>query len=105
MVLRDHKQRVTESDVVPQKGSHPYARKILRDNIQQLSYQRIIPKSDGGPAIADLKRVVQADLATEMLMTFEESPVDEPQANGVVERVVQSVVGQARTVLDALQDA
>ena len=62
-----------------------------------MGYQRAILKSDGEPAITRLKEAIRNEGAETMIL--EESPVGDSQANGIAERAIQAVQGQARTLI------
>ena len=58
-------------------------------------------KIDGEPAIVTLKQRVKQD-RTECLV-MEESPVEDSQSNGAIERTIQQVQGQIRFMKEALE--
>ena len=58
-------------------------------------------KSDNEPSIVALKEAVKSERAERIVL--EASPVYESKSNGVIERAVQQVQGQVRTVKDGLE--
>ena len=72
------------------------------DDLRWLGYERLNFKSDNEPSILELKRAVQDVFKGEIIP--EESPVGESQSNGKVEAGIQSVEGQARTMLKAFEE-
>ena len=101
LVSRDRKTKWINAAVVTQKGNCPYAVKRLSEDIGALGYNRIVLKSDQEPAIKDLKARVKAERGEEIIM--EESPAYEHRSNGEVERAIQTVQGQIRTLKSALE--
>ena len=87
--------------VVPEKGEHWYAIKILVTFVEELGYEKIVLKSDQEPAIMGLKAAVKRELSTRVV--FEESPVGESQALGGINVQIQIIQGQVRTLRDALE--
>ena len=82
----------------------PYPAKQVAYSIKQLGYSKTVFKSDNEPAILDLKRAVCQILRSEhgMQVIEEESPVEDHQANGVVENANGQFGGMARTLNDHL---
>ena len=101
IVMVDRDSGHVSADMLPEKGNFPNAVKRLSHNLQFLGYKRLILKSDQEPAIINLKAALVRE-RPEDIMT-EESPVNEHQANGQVERAVRIVQGQIRTMRGALQ--
>ena len=102
MTFIDHSTWFTSSRVIPSK-THPYASKRLHDDILLLGHRHFIFKSDQEPSILDLKNRVRSSLDENTKVIFESSPVGDHQANGVVERAIQSMSGLIRTLKDALE--
>ncbi len=106
ILVRDHSTRTTYSHAVPCKGtsSSKYPEKQVAHSIKQLGYSKIIFKSDNEPAILELRRAVCKILRHDHGMTVieEESPVEDHQANGVVESANNQFGGMARTLNDHL---
>ena len=87
--------------VVPEKGEHWYAIKVLITFVEELGYESIILKSDQEPAIMGLKAAVKREMSTRVV--FEESPVGESQSLGGINVQIQVIQGQVRTLRDALE--
>ena len=101
LVARDRKSKITRARVVPQKGRHWYAIKVLKGIMMSLGYKRAILKSDQEPAILSLKEAVINELGIEVIE--EESPEYDSRANGEIERTCQSVQNQFRVMKDGLE--
>ena len=101
LVSRDRKSKWINAAVVTQKGNCAYAVKRLSEDIGSLGYNRIILKSDQEPAIKDLKIRVKTERSEDIIM--EESPAYEHRSNGEVERAIQTIQGQVRTIKSALE--
>ena len=101
LVSRDRKSKWINAAVVPQKGNCAYAIKRLSEDVGALGYSRLVLKSDQEPAIKELKARVKMERAEDIIM--EESPAYEHRANGEVERAIQTVQGQVRTLKSALE--
>ena len=101
LVSRDRKSKWINAAVVPQKGNCAYAIKRLSEDIGALGYSRVVLKSDQEPAIKELKARVKMERAEDIIM--EEAPAYEHRANGEVERAIQTVQGQVRTLKSALE--
>ena len=102
LVVHDRASKSHFAHAVPSKGvSHPYAERALCRDLTRLGYKKVILKSDGEPAITALVRAVQANWQGQVVP--ERSPPYESRSNGAVERAVQTVQGQARTLKEALQ--
>jgi hypothetical protein len=101
MVIKDRRTRIIRARIVPQKGNHAYGIKVLSGVIESLGHSRIILKSDQEPAILSLKDAVKSEVRTEVVM--EESPEYESKSNGEIERAIQVVQGQFRTMKDRLE--
>ena len=78
-----------------------YAVKISGGIVDSLGYKRVILKSDQEPAILSLKERVKMESGVEIIM--EESPGYDSKGNGEVERAIQMVQGQFRTMKDGLE--
>jgi len=86
--------------VVPEKGEHCYAIKMLVTCIDELGYNKIILKSDQEAAIMSLKTAVKREMNTRVV--FEESPVGESKSLGSLNVQIQVIQGQVRTLRDAI---
>ena len=68
----------------------------LGEGVEKLGRLRLVLKSDQEPAIKALLQSVKREKHQDI--AFEHSPVAEHQSNGVAERAVKTVQGQARTM-------
>ena len=105
LIVRERATRMTCSMQVPRKGSTGlYASKRVVAFIREVGYEdcAIIMKTDGEAA---LKAVVDevAKMRGHAKTVREEAPKGASQSNGIIERAVQSVVGQLRVMKDALE--
>lgn len=104
--IHDHASKVTFSHAVPCKGTagSPYPAKQVAYSTSRLGHNKLIFRSDKEPALLDVKMDVCRMLRKEcgMTVTGEESPVEDHQANAVVERANGEFGGMARTLNDQL---
>lgn len=104
LVLRERPHRMTMSTIVPMKGASVEwcARRVLAF-IKEIGLEGsdIVLKSDQEPAIVSLMAEIAARRKAKTIQ--EHSPVASSQSNGYVEGAIQSVFGQARVMLDALE--
>ena len=105
LVGRDAKSRVCSAIPVPQKGLDPTewsVRESLRF-LKFLGYTSVVLKTDQESAL----RVVMDKLRThrgDQTQTMSElSPVGDSKSNGLIERTIQTVEGQVRTMRCALE--
>ena len=95
--------------VVKKKGIDGYAVEAIGKEIDNSGFNRVIIKSDQEPAIRALLQAVKNERGDEMNIEKrvelipEKSPVGESRANGEVERYVQTVQGQVRTLKMSLE--
>jgi len=101
MVVKDRKPRIIRARVVPQKDNHGYGIKVLSGVLESLGHSKVILKSDQEPALMSLKDAVKSEVRVDVVM--EESPEYESKSNGEVERAIQMVQGQFRTMKDRLE--
>ena len=101
IVLKDRKTRVIRARLVPRKGVNGYAVKVVSGILESLGHSKIILKSDQEPSILALKDAVRSENRADIVM--EESPEYESRSNGEVERAIQTVQGQIRTMKDRLE--
>ena len=96
LVLKDSRTKVALSRVVPHKGRDQYAIERLQQDIANLGYKKLILKSDNEIAIIALKQAVKRERDQDIIL--EESPEYDSMGNGEVERSIQEVQGQIRTI-------
>ena len=104
LVLRERPHRMTMSTIVPMKGASVEwcVRRVLAF-IKEIGLEGndIVLKPDQEPAIVSLMTEIAARRKAKTIP--EHLPVASSQSNGYVERAIQSVSGQARVMLDALE--
>ena len=101
VVMKDRKTRISRARLVPQKGNHRYSIKIVSGAIESLGDSKVILKSDQEPAVMSLKDAVKSEARVDVVL--EESPEYESKSNGEIERAIQTVQGQIRTMKDRLE--
>ena len=101
LVCRDNKTGWYQASVVPKKGRCPHAVQQVENMLNQLGYKKYILKTDQEPSIMELKEVISRSRGDQVIM--EESPVMDSRSNGFIERAIQSVQGQIRTLKSALE--
>ena len=88
------------------EGACEYAVKPVAREIQNAGYNRVIIKNDQEPALKELLQAVKRERAEWIEFAGigeEESAVGESQSNGLVERAIQDVQAQTRTIKMALE--
>ena len=109
LVVRDHKTRMTFAHPVPGKSTRnePYSNYTVDAVVQDLKMldrKRCILKSDQEPAMEALQeRVQRARSGVDEHTVLENSPVDESQSNGTVEKAIKEVENHVRTMTSALE--
>ena len=103
----DSENKWISAIVVKKKGA--YAVEAIGKEIDNSGFNRVIMKSDQEPVIRALLQAVKNERGDEVNIEKraelipEKSPVGESRANGEVERYVQTVQGQVRTLKMALE--
>ena len=92
LVMHCSESKLTWSKVVLRKGVEPYS--VIS------GHRGVILKSDGESSTTALKDAVKE--TCDVSMGVEVSPMGDSQANGDVERAIQTVQGQVRTMKSAL---
>ena len=104
LVLRERPHRMTMSTVVPMKGaSVEWCVKRVLAFVRELGLEGsdLVLKSNQEPAVVAM---ISEMAGRRKAKTFpEHSPVASSQSNGYIERAIQSVSGQVRVLLDALE--
>ena len=72
--------------------------KHLRTTCSSTGHQKVMLQSDQEPSIIDVKHKAGAHIPTEIV--YEESPVGDSNANGSIERAIQTIQGQIRAIKD-----
>ena len=104
LVGRDRRSRVYNVVPVPQKGDgeNEYAtRRVLRF-LEFLGYEKVVIKSDQEVALGKVLRNAKTHRGEHTQTMLEQSPVADSRSNGFIERAIQTVEGQIRTMKCAL---
>ena len=101
LVMKDRKSKTIRARVVPAKGRQEYAIKRCSLDLKGLGHRKIILKSDGEPAIKALKDAVKGEGGIDIVP--EESPGYDSKGNGEIEKAIQMVQDQFRSMKDALE--
>ena len=83
---------------VPCKGTDAYAEKALAHNVLSTVSQNVILQSDQELSIIDVKHKASTHLPMEIV--YGESPVGDSNANGSIERAIQTIQAQIRAIKD-----
>ena len=104
LVIRERRHKMTWAMLVPRKGTEfPWIAKRAARFIDQLGHNRFTLRCDNEPAIEALAREI-GQARQEWSQTVPgRPPVGDCQTNGVIERAVGLVAGQARTLQAALE--
>ena len=108
MVTKCDADRWVTSDPVPAKGTsiHMHGARCLAEVIVQTGFPKLILKSDGEPAIKELKReavkLAREEVNIEVVM--EESMEYVSETNGPVEQAVRAVEDKVRTLKFAVEE-
>ena len=101
LILHDSELKGTLAIAVNRKGADDAAVKKVVDHLDNLGYKEIVLKGDQEPAMTSLMELIKAAWNGDAVL--EHSPVGQSQANGAVERAIQSWQGQVRTLKDSLE--
>lgn len=107
LVAKDQKSKHVCALPVPKKGvdEEEYATRSLLRCVNCLCYKKMVMKSDQEPAIIRLLEHLRGYKGSDIVQIgIEHSPVHDHQANGLVERAVQTIEAQTRTMVLALED-
>ena len=107
LVARNDKTKIMDAEVLPSKGTlHDYNVTALTRIYEVCGFSRFMAKSDGEPAILDLKRRAIAAASSQHGKDIEpiESPKAESQCNGFIENGVREMKGMARTIKFATEE-
>ena len=105
LVIRDAKSRVCAAIPVPKKGldADGWSLKETLRFLEFLGYTNIVLKSDQEKALEALFNKVRTHRGDQTQTMREVSPVGDSKSNGFIERSIQSVQGQIRTMRHALE--
>ena len=106
-VMRDHATRKTFAHMVVGKStsreeySAYLVNAVLRD-IEHMGHKKMVFKTDQESAMVALQERIRQSRSDPTVL--ENSPVEQSQANGVVEKAVQEIEGMVRTLVSALEE-
>ena len=105
LIARDSKSRVCVAIPVPKKGadSEDWNLKETLRFLDVLGYSNIILKSDQERALASLIKKIRTHRGDQTQTMQDNTPVGDSRSNGLVERTIQTVQGQIRTMRSALE--
>ena len=104
LVIRERRHKMTWAMLVPRKGTEfPWIAKRAARFIDQLRHNTVTLRCDNEPATEALAREVAQARQEHSQTVPERPPVGESESNGVIERAVGLVAGQARTLKAALE--
>ena len=83
------------------KGVNEQLCRRVAEDLDNIGYKDVIVKSDQEPAIVTFIETVKAVWNGDMALEL--SPVGESEANGAVEKAIQTWKGQVRTMKKALE--
>ena len=86
------------ANVVPSKGINGYAVQAAGREIDLAGLRRVVIKSDQEPALKELLRAVKAERAEAIELQPDDSPVGVSKSNGEIERAIQTMQGQVRSL-------
>eukprot|EP00971_Amphidinium_carterae_P352401 6492579-Amphidinium_carterae.1 len=106
LIGRDSRSSWTSAELVPTKGAgHPWPLESLLTVVRGLGYPRIILRTDGEPAILDLRSQLAAQLRVRHGIESVEELAEDSQANGLAEGAVRDMKAGIRTLYYAVQQA
>mgnify|MGYP000178902320 CR=1 FL=1 len=103
IAMKDRKSKWIVAEVVPNKGECPYAARRIARNLRQLGYKMIYWKSGQEPSILALRNQVRMEVAQDIEIVNEETPVGDSKSNADAESGVKQCEGMFRTVKGALE--
>ena len=104
LVMYDSRTKATWCMMTDHKGAIPWVVKWCVAKLEEAGYtgKDITIKTDGEPALLDLKRAIMASRTG--LTTPIESPVRQSKSNGSMERAIRTWQGYLRTVKKYFED-
>ena len=104
LVIRERRHKMTWAMLVPRKATEfPWIAKRAAKFIDQHGHNRVTLRCDNEPAIEALAREIAQARQKGSQTVPERPPVGESQSNGIIERAVGLLAGQARTLKAALE--
>jgi hypothetical protein len=101
LVMFDSESRSIYAYAAVRKGHNEHLCRQIVHDLDNLGYKELVLKSDQEPAMLTLVEIVKASWNGDAAL--ENSPIRESEANGAVERAIQTWEGQVRTLKDALE--
>ena len=104
LAVCDSRTRAIFAHDMKEKGANEDTLKQLEDDIKNLGYEgiSIIIKGDQEPSIMAIQEALSRR-RNDGQIVLENSPVGESSSNGRVERAIQSIQGQVRTIKDQVE--
>ena len=102
LVMHDSHTRA-DAIVCPEKGPEPLVVRKAVEILDLLGHKKVIMKGDQEPALIAFVNVLKAGWENGHVVP-ENSPMGDSRSNGGVERAIQTVEAQVRTIRDALED-
>ena len=104
LVIRERRHKMTWAMLFPRMGTEfPWIAKIATRFIDQQGHNRVTLRCDNEPAIEALASEIGQACQESSQTVPERPPMGESQSNGIIERAVGLVAGQARTLKAALE--
>ena len=103
LVVRDRWTKHLFAHVLPYKGvtKGPYGSKLLLNDIKKLGYSKLVIRHDPKHALTSVAEAVKNGI--EGTLIIEKSPKGVKESKGEIERAVQTLEGQARTLRAAIE--
>ena len=105
LIARDSRSRVCAAIPVPRKGAdvEDWNLKESLRFLEFLGYSNVVLKSDQERAMGALIKKIRTHRGDQTQTMQENSPVGDSRSNGMIERTIQTVQGQIRTMRSALE--
>ena len=103
LVVRDRWTRMVFAHVLPYKGVQkgPVGSKCLLNDLRKLGYPKMIVRYDPEPALQAVVEAAKNGFQGQLIL--EKIPVGVSESKGEIERAVQTIEGQSRTLRSALE--
>ena len=100
LVMHDARSRGIYAHSVERKGPNLGACKLMVDELDRMGYKRVVIKSDGEPSLVSLLDTITRAWNGEVIP--EKSKRGDSQGNGEIERAIQTLCSQVRSMKIAL---
>ena len=100
LVMHDARSRGIYAHSVERKGPNPGACKLMVDELDRMGYKRVVIKSDGEPSLVSFLDTITRAWNGEVIP--EKSTRGDSQGNGEIERAIQTLCSQVRSMKIAL---